>query len=164
MRSAALLGALLLTLVACGGESDEEQVERAVTTYLDAFADRDGEEACEQLAFGAQFELFGALLIEAPLEAGKLVPAGDDVSDEEYRRSVSEACPKVVEKVTGQARGSQLDELRFAEVTDVRIEGDRAFARIAGATQVPTLEKVDGNWKITKLGIDFSQLGLGGGG
>jgi hypothetical protein len=77
---------------------------------------------------------------------------------EEFRRQINDACPEVVEKFAGAARGSELESLRFAEVSDVRVEGDRAFVEIEEATQVPTLVKEDGEWKISKLGIDRSQL------
>jgi hypothetical protein len=108
-------------------------------------------------------EVYFALVIDDPLGADELV-SGDPktMSAEETAAAITKACPQVIRKVTGAATGSMLDELRFVEVVEVRVEDDRAFAKIENATQVPTLKKVDGEWKNDKLGIDFSTLGLAG--
>jgi hypothetical protein len=158
LRGLILVFVFVLALGGCGG-SDEESVEGVVRAYLDAFAEQDGDAACEHLNADARLELYLAFLVADIEEAQRVgIDADADDDPEEYRRQINAACPRIVEKVTSAARGSELESLRLAEVADVRVEGDRAFVRIEGASQVPTLVKEDGEWRISDLGIDPGQL------
>jgi hypothetical protein len=138
-----------------------------VRTYLDAFADGDGDRACEQLTGEAFEEIYVAVIsmelgreLEDPSYVSK-APKIETMSRAEARNAIIDGCPSLFEQVlrlsrdAGAIGGSDLESLQLAEVEDVRVRGDRAYARLAGADGVPTLRKVDGQWRIAKLGIDL---------
>ncbi len=106
-----------------GCESDEERVERTLTTYLTAVVGADGPTACAQLAPAAREDLVTSV-------------AG------------ARDCEDAVLRYRSGLTTQQREELRTARVTNVAIEGDRATARVEGA-ESGSLEQVEGEWKIS---------------
>jgi hypothetical protein len=125
-----LVSALVL-LAGCGSDderragSDREQVEAAMTGYLEAFADGDGEEACRYVAERAQRDL--ATIADA------------------------RSCADAIEKLHEALDDEQRDKLHDSRVARIRIDGARAEVTIAGGDTIP-FEKVDGGWKAVAFG------------
>ena len=119
----------LLLFTGCG--SDESKVESRVHSYLAAFADGKGEEACDSLTGDGRRELLGMVADQLP-ESG------------------FPTCSKLSEFVD-MLGDDERNQIKKADVVDVRIDGDTATAYPAvngqKANQV-TLRKVDGDWKI----------------
>ncbi len=113
------LGAVPLTSCA----SDEERVEKTLTTYLTAVVEADGPTACAQLAPAARDDLVTSV-------------AG------------ARDCEDAVRRYRSGLTAQQREELRTARVTEVSIEGDHATARVAGA-ESGSLEQVEGEWRIS---------------
>ena len=108
-------------LTGCG--SDEQRVEKTLTTYLTAVVEADGPTACAQLAPAARDDLVSSV-------------AG------------ARDCEDAVRRYRSGLTAQQREELRTARVTEVSIEGDRATARVAGA-ESGSLEQVEGEWRIS---------------
>ena len=146
-----------LALVGCGGGggTDEEQVQEAVESLINGLADGDGAEACDPLSDQAKQELAFRLLTRLSLEEMgeflELEPT-EQPSEEEFAERIRDACPKAVDELADEA-GSKLKELASAEVAEVELEGDRARVELEGSNAAPIVEKVDGEWKITELGV-----------
>jgi hypothetical protein len=170
MRIAAFLSIAALLLAGCGAGSDSEQVESTVRAYLDAFAEGDGGRACEELTGEAFEEMYVGVIsmeLDRELRDPNFVPKApkiETMSRAEARRAIIEGCPSLFEQMLRLSRdagvigGSDLESLQLAKVGDVRVRGDRAYVRLEGAGGVPTLRKVDGEWKIAKLGIDLREV------
>jgi hypothetical protein len=127
-----------MLFAACGGGgSDEEQIETTIKEYMAAFADGDGDAACDHLTDGAR---------EA-MEQGLDAIAGKASCDE---------LPKLLDQLEGANR-EELDKLRDIEVEGIKVTGDTATAwpvyRGERADQA-TLRRVDGEWKIDQQFFD----------
>jgi hypothetical protein len=136
-RSSVLVSPLLaVALVAgCGGgSSDEESVKESVRTYLSAFADGDGDRACDQLTGEAQRHAVDALRQQVP----------------EFNAT---SCPDAIEAVSENIGEDEKSGLRDVEFQSVTIDGDRATARPVNATTDAELTKTDAGWLITSLGF-----------
>jgi hypothetical protein len=137
-----LVGAALAAglLAGCGGDeaSDAEQV---VATYLEAIADGDGENACEQLTEAVQRQLIDA----APAEAS----AG--------------GCPAAAAAVAGALSEQQRRQLRESQYGEVTVDGASATVPIQGGRTVQ-LTKMSpgayepGSWRISG-GLEFDTAG-----
>jgi hypothetical protein len=117
-----LLAAALAALVGCG-ESDQEQAREVVQDYVEARNAGDSETAC-------------------------------DLFSDDFKQSLgTEDCAAFIEEQSAGADGEE--ELR---IVDVRVRDDRAMADIdvvrpqQGPIRIGlTLERQDGDWKITAL-------------
>ncbi|HYP47696.1 MAG TPA: nuclear transport factor 2 family protein [Thermoleophilaceae bacterium] len=129
VRPAALGLALALGLVGCGeGKGDEEQVTSTVNGVYDALADKDADQVCDSLS-----------------AAGKRqITRGAD-------RSLS--CEEVFKRGLSLA-GDALKDAKRAEVTQVKVEGDKATASVKYKKETGKVEllKEDGKWKLNDLG------------
>lgn len=130
-------GRILALLVAASlapgcGTSDEDAVKTAVRDYFAAFAEADGQRACDFLSAAAKRDLANYAAEQLP-EVGSV------------------QCAEVTEQVVELTDEDALKRLEDVEVTSVEIDGDTATAEIVGATQTANLEKIDGDWKIAEL-------------
>ncbi len=121
------------TSIAAGTASpeDEAAIRAAVQAYIDAFAARDGEKACD---------LMKPEVADAFLEAVQGQVSADTCADAFEQAAAS--------------GGDQLGELlQQAEVTGVAVEGDNATAQLAvlGTTVPILMERIDGEWKVANL-------------
>jgi hypothetical protein len=137
--------ALAATVIACGDDGASSPAD-AVRAYNTAIADGDGERACAQLDQSAQNEL-----------------------RDSTQGAARGSCKQVVELLAAFYDDATKDSLRDAEVAASE-QGDRGRARITspvasgGPSQAQTFElrRIDGEWKITSLGLDPGESGLGG--
>jgi hypothetical protein len=127
-RIAATVVAVALTLAGCGGSdptSDEQVIEDTVKTYFTAFADGDGQRACDQLSSSVQGQI------------EKATKAKD--------------CATALEAAAQQPEFKQyVDELRDVEVLKVTVADRDATAKIKAIGQTTTmpLRKDGDTWKI----------------
>jgi hypothetical protein len=147
LRAVAVAAAVTLAMgaAACGGSddsgggSDEEQATAAVEALYAAIVDSDAEKACEQLNEAAQKQL----------EQGGLGKKGGSCADA-YQAFFAEA-----DKAGG------LNLALKAKVKSVKVDGDKAVAKVRYGAKGPTgevpLEKVDGEWKLEAAGATSSQ-------
>lgn len=120
--------ALLLALaLAAGGCGDEGAAEEAVNRLYDGFAERDPQVVCEALTDARRRELAGR----------------------------TRSCPAAIGIAMGLV-GPRLRSLGDAEVTAVRLDGDRATAtvRIGGRSNRVRLAKESGDWKVADFALD----------
>ena len=104
--------------------SDREQIEAAMTGYLAAIADGDGDEACGHLAAGAQKDL-------TTLAGGS-------------------SCQESVQRMSKALDDKTRDKLRAGGVDRVVIDGTTAKATVEFGDTIP-LEKAGGTWKVTEF-------------
>jgi hypothetical protein len=131
MGSVAVL-AVALSFAACGeAASDEQQIETTIKEYMRAFANGDGDEACDHLTDARREQM----------ERGLEAVAGEASCD---------ALSKVVDQLE-EADQDELDKLHEIEVEGIKVTGDTATAwptyRGKRADQT-TLRRVDGEWKL----------------
>jgi len=125
--AATVVAVAVLTLGACGGGEgappDDEAIRTTLTTYLGAVARGDARVACDQLGEGARRDLV---------------------------RSVrgAENCQDAVRRYRSGITREQRDQLRAAKVTAVRVDGDRATAKVLGGAESGRLQRRDGRWVI----------------
>ena len=137
MKNAAVLLIVLsaLSLAACGDDdeakpsgSDADQVKAAMTAYLKATAEGDGKTACSHLTDKAR----------------KLAA--------EAQGAKAKTCEGVVAEAARGMRDEYRERLRAvrAEDVDVKLDGDHAVAKAAGATA--DLVRHDEHWLVHALG------------
>lgn len=85
------------------------------------------------------------------------VPARDGTT-EPREHAAEEApeptCAEALELMLAGASWPLMREsLRVVRVTDVTVEGDRATARVEGATEAPRLRRIEDGWKISRLAM-----------
>jgi hypothetical protein len=137
--------ALAATPSACGGDDGASSPAEAVRAYNGAVADGDGERACAQLDKSAQIELRDAT-----------------------QGAARSSCKQVVELLAAFYDDATKERLRDAEIAASQ-QGDRGAARFTspigsgGPAQAQTFElrRIDGEWKITSLGLDAGEPGFG---
>ena len=128
-RAAATAAIAALSLGACGGgkatdgPSDEQAIRDTLTTYLGAVARGDSRAACARMADGARRDL---------------------VRSVRGARDCRDAVVRYRSGLTSEQRG----QLRGAEVTAVRVDGDRATAKVLGGAESGRLLRRDGRWLI----------------
>ncbi len=139
-RSAVFVAAatLAVAVAGCGGggggKTEKQKIESTLRDYFVAFADRDGEKACDLLATDTKERLV------------RISKAGD--------------CPATLEQAAEQPKiKPYLSRLRDAEVGTVEVDGPTALAKVTaiGQTEVVPLRKENGKWKLT------GAAGAGGG-
>jgi hypothetical protein len=111
MLLALVLGGALAGVGCGGGEEEEEAVEASVREFWAAFVDGDPRAFCDALAPEALDQVFANLDRTAPQTAGADCP-----------RAFATVAPELPEGFRAQARE--------IEVTDVRVDGDRATAQV----------------------------------
>jgi hypothetical protein len=125
-------------VTACGGDDGASSPADAVRSYNGAVAAGDGEKACGHLDTAAQKEL-----------------------QESTQGAARGSCKQVIELLAAFLDDATKDRLKDAKVAASE-QGDRGSARFTspaafdgGAEQAQTYElrKVDGEWKITSLGL-----------
>jgi hypothetical protein len=137
--------ALAATPSACGGDDGASSPADAVRTYNNAVADGDGERACEQLDPAAQEEL-----------------------QQSTQGAARGSCKQVIELIAAFYDDATKDKLRDAKIAASE-QGDRGSARFSSpgglggpdAQQTYQLRRVEGDWKITSLGLDAPDPGTG---
>jgi hypothetical protein len=135
LRRAASAGAVaILVLAGCGGNGDAppdaEQVDTIVADYAHAFGGGDGERACELLTPDAR---------EAFVKRVSSVVGTTD-------------CAEAMAKLQSFAGPNVTGPFEEATVNGVEVDGDRATAELVagGHSEKVTLEKVDGEWLLTR--------------
>lgn len=120
---------LVAAITACGGSdgSDEDGVRAAISGYFDGLVAGNGEEACEHVSTEGRIELAELAAISGIDAVG---------------------CATIVEEIGGGIGADDADRLANIEVVRVEIDGNRAKARIKGATVEPVLIRSDGVWLI----------------
>jgi limonene-1,2-epoxide hydrolase len=128
---AAVLAAAIV-FAACGdGGSDEQQIETSIKEYMAAFANGDGDEACDHLTDAAREKM----------ERGLKAMVGEASCD---------ALPKVVDQLEKLDR-DELNKLHEVEVEGIKVTGDTATAwptYHGERADQATLRRVDGEWKL----------------
>jgi len=148
MRRPALTAAALVLATApsaCGGDDGAASPADAVRSYNNAVADGDGERACNQLDSAAQQEL-----------------------RDSTQGAARGSCKQVIELVAAFYDDATKERLRDAKVAGSE-QGDRGSARFTSPVgfggpereQTYELRKVDGEWKITSLGLTLGEPGIG---
>ena len=130
--------------IACGGD-DAASPADAVRAYNTAVADGDGDRACELLDDSAQREL-----------------------QDSTQGSARGSCKQVIELVAAFNDDATKERLRDAKVAGSE-QGDRGSARFTSPVgfggpdraQTYELRKIDGEWKITSLGLTLDESGTG---
>jgi hypothetical protein len=122
------------TAIGCGGDDGASSPADAAREYNGAVADGNGERACNLLDRSAQEELRAST-----------------------QGSARGSCKQVIELLSAFYDDATKQRLRDAKVTASQ-EGDSGAARFTSPTgpqaeQTYELRRVDGNWKITSLGI-----------
>lgn len=131
-----LIAVLSVVGVSCGGASNEEKVADTLTTYLDALANGDGQEACDQLT-GAQNR--------------RILEGAVSFLPELASTSCADALTKLGEGIGADER----ELLNDAEIVNVEVDGDSATAQIDGGTGTAELEKPGDRWLISGgIGIE----------
>jgi hypothetical protein len=136
--------ALAAALSGCGDDGASSPAG-AVRAYNSAVADGDGERACAQLDESAQKEL-----------------------QDSTQGAARGSCKQVVELLSAFYDDATKQRLRDAEVAASQ-QGDRGSARFTspvgsgGPDQEQTFElrRIDGDWKITSLGLTAGEPGFG---
>jgi hypothetical protein len=124
--------ALALALAGCGGGGDDAESSSdpaaTVTTFTKAFASGDGAQACEQLTTEAR----DAFVKRAATATG------------------SKDCATSMKRVHDLAGSSVTGPFAAATVSDVKITGSTATAKLtaAGHSTVVRLSKEDESWKL----------------
>jgi hypothetical protein len=127
--------ALLLTVAGCGGDGSGGSPGDAVRSYNAAVADGDGGRACARLDTAAQDELRNST-----------------------QGAIRGSCRQVIETLAAFYDDATKQRLRQTKV-ESRSHDDTATATFASPVALPAgratyeLRRVDGEWKITSLGI-----------
>ncbi len=130
MRTSLAALALVLGLAGCGGETTEEdKVRSAMVDFSHAFADADGDKACELMTdeFKVQF-------------------ASNTDTD-------AKDCASAVKTAAARLDKPTADSLRNVDVSAVTVSGEQALARVSGAQgsdDTQPLRKVSGKWLVDR--------------
>jgi hypothetical protein len=146
LRPALTVAALALAAhtLGCGGDTASSPAD-AVRAYNGAVADGDGERACARLDAGAQQEL-----------------------RQSTQGQARGSCKQVIELLAAFYDDATKQKLRDAKVAASE-QGDRGSARFSSPVglggpareQTYELRRIDGDWKITSLGLSGADLGIG---
>lgn len=123
-------GSLASALAGCGGADENGAVQNTVKTYLSAFADGNGQKACDQLT-GQETRTIVQGAVERLPELQ------------------SATCPDALSKLSGSLGADEKQTLRDAKITNVHVTGDSATAEVVGGTQTADLTKAHGRWLIS---------------
>jgi hypothetical protein len=130
--------ALLLTVAGCGSDGSASSPGDAVRSYNAAVADGDGKRACDLLDSAAQKQL-----------------------RDSTQGAIRGSCRQVIETLAAFYDDATKQRLRETKKVDTQIHDDSATATFASPVALGgpdgqatyELERVDGDWKITSLGI-----------
>jgi hypothetical protein len=126
--SLAAVGGVALTMAACGGGSDSDNVKSALSDYNEAVANKDASKACSHLSDAAK-QTIGGKSCEQTLKAGFAL-----------------------------LNAKQLDAFKNTTITNIKVSGDKATATItfpkdSGVpSQTQTLVKENGEWHLQAAG------------
>ena len=124
---ATLAVVLVLSLGACGGGSDEDDVRSASEDFVSAFKDENWEEVCSLMTAKSRAQLE---------QAGEALQAKG-------------GCPDVWEKAKEFLPPETEKQLDNFEIDTVKVNGDTATVTTSDAKGSPTqLIKEDGEWRI----------------
>lgn len=133
LRTVVVLGAVFAA-VACGEESAEDAAASSAADYLQAFANRDGASACDQVTVEGKSFLAEFAATQLP-ELGTI------------------DCSEVLRQLAAFVTDAQLDGLasvaKKIDGGDVQIRNAEATINIPGATVPMTLVRQDDRWKIS---------------
>jgi hypothetical protein len=126
-RATAILAAVALSAAGCGGNASSD-VESTIHAYLDAFVKGDGSKACSLMTDATRKSFVKRVR--------PLYKTGD--------------CGKAIDKIRSQAGPAVIGALKGVKVSDVKISGDRATARLNSGvnTSSTRLQKEGGSWRI----------------
>lgn len=129
--AAALALAAAAAASGCGGErrSSSDTARAAVSDFARAFGSGDGARACERLTPAAQAAIVKRVKVLAP----------------------ASGCATAIKRLHDAAGSQVAGAFAAATVSDVRVKGDAASARLtAGGNSTPVaLVKVGGAWRLT---------------
>jgi hypothetical protein len=130
VRTTLAVLALVLGLAGCGGETTEEdKVRSALVDFSRALADADGDKACKLMT-----------------DEFKLLFAGNTDTN-------AKDCSAAVRTAAAALDKPTADALRAVEVTDVKITGETATAKVArsqGVNDTQPLRKLSGKWLVDR--------------
>ena len=131
MNVARMLAALTAAAViaGCGGTSDSQQVTSAMKTYLNGIANRNGQQACNELTSAAA----QGLLTSANQQDPKLK---------------AKTCGDVLNTIGDLLTTSDKQRLRTAKIVNVKVKGNSASASVQGGAHAAELVKTSGRWLI----------------
>lgn len=131
----------VLTLTACGGTSDEDQIKTTVSDYLKSTVSGDGNGACRQMTENGR----RAAIATANAALG-------DGSSTDCASAVHDVYMANINAGTDLPLLTEIDK-QFMDSAQVNVDGSTATVTLSGdgATE-PTLRKVAGDWKIDDLG------------
>ncbi|MEA2309031.1 MAG: hypothetical protein QOI65_1317 [Thermoleophilaceae bacterium] len=130
MRRAVVTMGAAIALTGCGGaDNSSKDVRTTATTYMRAFAAGDPAKACSLLTPPARARFVARVRAVAP--------AAD--------------CPGAVRQIRRAAGPVALAALRATSVSDVRVNGSRATAKLTSGSgsQIAQLQRTAGDWRIT---------------
>ena len=131
MRRAAVVAvAAALAIAGCGGGNDDAaHVRKAVQAYVDAFVRGDDARTCS---------LMTARTREQFVRGVRPLAHTDD-------------CATATRAVRAAAGAKAVDALRNARISDVKVDGDSASARLTASSgqSIATLRKEGGEWKVS---------------
>ena len=130
MRRAALAAAAVgAALAGCGGHDEATDVRATVNGYLDAFVRGNGARTCSLMTQRTQAEFVKGA----------------------RPRAHTDACAKATIAVRAAAGRKAIDALRHAKVSDVKVNGNEASAKITASTgqSIATVTKVRGRWLVS---------------
>ena len=130
-RVAAVAALAALALGGCGGGDEKDEVRSAIQAYLDSFVKGDAERTCSLMTAKTRREFVRG--------ARSLTPTND--------------CATATIAVRDAAGRKAIEALRDARISNVRIEGSSATARLRASSgeSVATLTKEGGEWKVSSV-------------
>jgi hypothetical protein len=125
----AFAAAAVLALAGCGGGGDAADVKATVRSYLDAFVKGDDAKTCA---------LMTAKTREDFVRGARPLARTDD-------------CAKATSAVRAAAGSKAVDAMRDARISDVKVEGDTASAKLTASSgqSIATLKKDGGEWRVS---------------
>jgi hypothetical protein len=123
--------ALALAVAGCGGGDDKSAVESTIHSYLNAFVSGDGAKACSLMSDTTRTRFVA--------RAGPVYKTGN--------------CGVAIDKIRNQAGPAVLAALKGVKVSDVKVTGDTATAKLTSGKSFTstTLVKQSGSWKVSAV-------------
>jgi hypothetical protein len=131
-RAGTLLSILAIALAGCGGgSSPADDAKSTLKSYLDAFVNGDGAKACGLMSKGTRDQFVSRV---------KVLTKTTD-------------CTKAITTIRAAAGAPAIDALKKTKISDVKVDGDTATAKLASGSGSTTtvLKKEGGDWKITAI-------------
>jgi uncharacterized protein DUF4878 len=127
-RATTILATAAIAVAGCGG-GPADDVESAIKSYIGAFKDGDGEKACSLMTRSTRKQF---------VTRTKALTKTTD-------------CAAAIEAIRTQAGQPAMDALKKVKVSDVKVNGNTATARLSTGknSSTATLKKEDGAWKVS---------------